>query len=312
MGGPQKAGVCGSARLRRVPLCRQHRQPVRQVASLQAQRGIRCARQARRARDGEVERSADPAPGVGHLPRVPRHGLALRGLGEGRDLPHRGWRAVRGLSRPRQRVRFSGSHEGPTGGDEGRPADAGPGTLRQLPYRKGNPRRRLETAATGSEEGLAVFAPPAADESGPRPHLWPDAGGRAGEGTKIRRRHGMRQVPPRTGSRQPVERLAHEPARGCMGRARHSQGQGDRFRQGHRRPSGQRGVLEVSHHHTKRRPPGRLFSRRGCGLRGLPWRGQRLHGRRNHAGQALGEGRGPANADSGNLHALPPGPRREV
>ena len=116
----------------------------------------------------------------------------------------------------------------------------GPGLLRQLPYRKGFARSRLETAAARREEGLASPAPPAAAESGPRARVRPDSGRRQGEGTEIRRRHGVRQVPPRTGPRQPVERLADERARGRLGRSRHGEGQGDRAAQGHRRPAEQR------------------------------------------------------------------------
>ena len=59
----------------------------------------------------------------------------------------------------------------------------------------------VETAAAGREERLGNSAPPAAGESRPRTHSRPDPGRCEGQGAEIRRRDGVRQVPPRTGPR---------------------------------------------------------------------------------------------------------------
>ena len=107
----------------------------------------------------------------------------------------------------------------------------------------------------------------------------------------IYRRDGLRQVPPGSESGVPVQPVAVEQACPGLCRALHLDGLHDGpegRRRGRSRPEPR--LPEVPCHGISRRGrrrAGFLCSGGGRGLRGLPWRGQRLFGRGDHATTSL-------------------------
>ena len=130
---------------------------------------------------------------------------------------------MRSLPRTGQRVRERSRHAGPRRGDEGRPAAAGrrrsasiATSRRARTPRCCTPRRSISTRvlqeiAHPLREGRqlrAGFTAPGIDEADKAP------------GPKYVGCASLRQVPPRRSDGLPVQRLAHEPARRCLGGAR--------------------------------------------------------------------------------------------
>jgi len=127
------------------------------------------ARQARIARDRQDQRATAPGAATGaHLPGLPRHRRAHRGLGARSRFPLPGRSAVRGLPRTGQRVHGRERDARPGGGHEGRPAHARRAGVPQLPHRERLPHGRPALAAVRLQEGPGDHPASAGERSSAR------------------------------------------------------------------------------------------------------------------------------------------------